>query len=170
MTPRYNFVMTAVRYLCAVLLLAGLPWGPVHAGKIPVAVNLQQDANASRAGRVPILLVYTAEYCHYCDEVKASVFNLISTDPAYQDRMLLREVRIDTDLDLVSFSGAVTSHRSFSKTRGIRIVPTLEFLDDAGTPISPPLVGASIPDYYGAYVDNGIEQSLRTLRTRQDPS
>jgi len=169
-TPRYNFVMTAVRYLCAVLLLAGLSWGPVHAGKIPVAVDLQQDANTSRAERVSILLVYTAEYCHYCDEVKASVFNLISTDPAYQDRMLLREVRIDTNLDLVSFSGTVTSHRSFSKTRGIRIVPTLEFLDGAGTPISPPLVGASIPDYYGAYVDNGIEQSLRTLRTRQDPS
>ena len=170
MTPRYNFAMTAVRYLCAVLLLAGLPWGPVLAGKIPVAVDLQQDANASRAGRMPILLVYTAEYCHYCDEVKASVFNLISTDPTYQDRMLLREVRIDTNLDLVSFSGTVTSHRAFSKTRGIRIVPTLEFLDGAGTPISAPLVGVSIPDYYGAYVDNGIEQSLRTLRTRQDPS
>ena len=170
MTPRYNFAMTAVRYLCALLLLTGLPWGPVLAGKIPVAVDLQQDANTSRAGRVPILLVYTTEYCHYCDEVKASVFNLISTDPTYQDRMLLREVRIDTNLDLVSFSGTVTSHRSFSKTRGIRIVPTLEFLDGAGTPISPPLVGAGIPDYYGAYVDNGIEQSLRTLRTRQDPS
>ena len=162
--------MSAVRYLCAVLLLTGLPWGPVLAGKIPVAADLQQDADASRAGRVPILLIYTAEYCHYCDEVKASVFNLIFADPAYQDRMLLREVRIDTNLDLVSFSGTATSHRSFSRTRGIRIVPTLEFLDGAGAPISPPLVGAGIPDYYGAYVDNGIEQSLRTLRTRQDPS
>ena len=162
--------MTAVRYLCAVLLLAGLPWGPVLAGKIPVAVDLQQDADASRSAQLPILLIYTTEYCHYCDEVKASVFNLISADPAYRDRMLLREVRIDTNLDLVSFSGTATSHRSFSKTRGIRIVPTLEFLDGAGTPISPPLVGAGIPDYYGAYLDNGIEQSLRTLRTRQDPS
>ena len=105
-----------------------------------------------------------------CEEVKASVFNLIFADPAYQDRILLREVRIDTNLDLVNFSGTITSHRSFSKTRGIRIVPTLEFLDGVGTPISPPLVGAGIPDYYGAYVDNGIEQSLRTLRTPQDPS
>ena len=162
--------MNLVKNLCAVLLLAGLPWGPVLAGKIPVAVDLEQDADASRAEQMPILLIYTAEYCHYCDEVKASVFNLIFADPAYQDRILLREVRIDTNLDLVSFSGTATSHRSFSKTRGIRIVPTLEFLDGAGTPISPPLVGSGIPDYYGAYVDNGIEQSLRTLRTRQDPS
>ena len=162
--------MTSVRYLCAVLLLAGLPWGQVLAGKIPVAVDLQQDANASRAGQVPILLIYTAEYCHYCDEVKQSVFNLIFADPAYRDRMLLREVRIDTNLNLVSFGGDVTSHRSFSKNRGIRIVPTLEFLDGAGAPISPPLVGAGIADYYGTYVDNGIEQSLRNLRARQDPS
>ena len=170
MTPRYNFLMTSVRYLCAVLLLAGLPWGQVLAGKIPVAVDLQQDANASRAGQVPILLIYTAEYCHYCDEVKQSVFNLIFADPAYQDRILLREVRTDTNLHLVGFSGTATSHRSFSKNRGIRIVPTLEFLDSTGAPISPPLVGAGIPDYYGAYVDNGIEQSLRNLRARQDPS
>jgi len=162
--------MPFVKYLCAVFLLAGLSMGPVLAGKIPVASDLQQDADASRSAQLPILLIYTTDYCHYCDEVKASVFNLISADPAYRDRMLLREVRIDTNLYLVGFGGDVTSHRSFSKNRGIRIVPTLEFLDGAGTPISQPLVGASIPDYYGAYVDNGIEQAIRHLRARQDPS
>ena len=60
-------MMTSVRYLCAVLLLAGLPWEPVLAGKIPVAVDLQQDADASRSAQLPILLIYTADYCHYCD-------------------------------------------------------------------------------------------------------
>ena len=170
MTPRYNFVMTAVRYLCAVLLLAGLPWGPVLAGKIPVAVNLQQDANASRAGRVPILLVYTTEYCHYCDEVKASVFNPIAADPAYRERLVLREVRIDSDRRLVGFKGNVTSHRSFATDRGITIVPTLEFLDSAGLQVSRPLIGVSIPDYYGVYVDSGIEQAIRKLRAQRSSS
>ena len=141
-----------------------------HADPITLAHNLHEDGKRVIDNKSPILLLFTAEYCHYCDEVKASVFNLIVADPAYRDRMLLREVRIDANLYLVGFGGDVTSHRSFSKTRGIRIVPTLEFLDGAGTPISPPLVGAGIPDYYGAYVDNGIEQSLRTLRTREDPS
>ena len=162
--------MPLVKYLCAVFLLAVLSMGPVLAGKIPVASDLQQDADASRSAQLPILLIYTAEYCHYCDEVKASVFSLIFADPAYRDRMLLREVRIDTNLYLVGFGGDVTSHQSFSKNRVIRIVPTLEFLDSAGTQIRQPLVGVSIPDYYGAYVDNGIEQAIRNLRVRQDPS
>ena len=107
--------MPLVKYLCAVFLLAVLSMGPVLAGKIPVASDLQQDADASRSAQLPILLIYTAEYCHYCDEVKASVFSLIFADPAYRDRMLLREVRIDTNLYLVGFGGDVTSHQSFSK-------------------------------------------------------
>ena len=141
-----------------------------HADTITLAHNLHEDGKRVIGNKSPILLLFTAEYCPYCDEVKASVFSLISTDPAYRDRMLLREVRIDTNLYLVGFGGVVTSHRSFSENRGIRIVPTLEFLDGAGKQIRQPLVGVSIPDYYGAYVDNGIEQAIRNLRARRDPS
>jgi thioredoxin-related protein len=113
------------------------------------------------------VLIYTAKHCHYCDEVKAGVFNPIAADPAYRDRMLLREVRIDTDMRLVSFKGGATNHRSFATDRGITIVPTLEFLDGSGLQVSGPLVGASIPDYYSAYVDNGIEQAIQNLRARR---
>ena len=84
--------------------------------------------------------------------------------------MLLREVRIDSNIHLVGFNGDVTSHRAFATDRGITIVPTLEFLDSAGLQVSRPLVGVSIPDYYGAYVDNGIEQAIRNLRAQRSSS
>jgi len=153
-----------------VLLLAGLSTGPAQAGTVPIASDLQEDASTSRAANLPILLIYTAKHCHYCDEVKAGVFNPIAADPAYRERMLLREVRIDSNIRLVGFNGDVTSHRSFATDRGITIVPTLEFLDGAGLQVSRPLVGVSIPDYYGAYVDNGIEQAIRNLRAQRSSS
>jgi len=159
-----------MKYICTVLLLAGLSTGPAQAGTVPIASDLQEDASTSRAANLPILLIYTAKHCHYCDEVKAGVFNPIAADPAYRERMLLREVRIDSNIRLVGFNGDVTSHRSFATDRGITIVPTLEFLDGAGLQVSRPLVGVSIPDYYGAYVDNGIEQAIRNLRAQRSSS
>jgi thioredoxin-related protein len=162
--------MRLMKYICTVLLLAGLSTEPAQAGTVPIASDLQEDASTSRAANLPILLIYTAKHCHYCDEVKAGVFNPIAADPAYRERMLLREVRIDSDIRLVGFNGDVTSHRSFATDRGITIVPTLEFLDGAGLQVSRPLVGVSIPDYYGAYVDNGIEQAIRNLRAQRSSS
>ncbi len=162
--------MRLMKYICTVLLLAGLSTGPAQAGTVPIASDLQEDASTSRAANLPILLIYTAKHCHYCDEVKAGVFNPIAADPAYRERMLLREVRIDSNIRLVGFNGDVTSHRSFATDRGITIVPTLEFLDGAGLQVSRPLVGVSIPDYYGAYVDNGIEQAIRNLRAQRSSS
>ena len=159
--------MKMMRYLHAALVLMGLSIGLAQAGAVHIASDLQQDASTSHQANLPILLIYTAKYCHYCDEVKASVFNPIAADPAYRDRMLLREVRIDTEMRLVGFKGGATNHRSFATDRGITIVPTLEFLDGAGLQVSGPLVGVSIPDYYSAYVDNGIEQAIQNLRARR---
>lgn len=159
--------MKLMKRLCAALLLAGLSIGPTQAGAVRIASDLQQDASTSRQANLPILLIYTAKYCHYCDEVKAGVFNPIAADPAYRERLVLREVRIDSNRRLVGFKGNVTSHRSFATDRGITIVPTLEFLDSAGLQVSRPLIGVSIPDYYGAYVDSGIEQAIRKLRAQR---
>ena len=159
--------MKLMKRMCAALLLAGLSIGLTQAGAVHIASDLQQDASTSRQANLPILLIYTAKYCHYCDEVKAGVFNPIAADPAYRERLVLREVRIDSNRRLVGFKGNVTSHRSFATDRGITIVPTLEFLDGSGLQVSGPLVGVSIPDYYSAYVDNGIEQAIQNLRARR---
>ena len=166
-SPRYNVAMKLTKHLCVALVLAGLSIGLAQAGTVRIASDLQQDASTSRQANLPIVLIYTAKHCHYCDEVKAGVFNPIAADPAYRERLVLREVRIDSDRRLVGFKGNVTSHRSFATDRGITIVPTLEFLDSAGLQVSGPLVGVSIPDYYSAYVDNGIEQAIQNLRARR---
>ena len=162
--------MKLMKRMCAALLLAGLSIGLTQAGAVHIASDLQQDASTSRQANLPILLIYTAKYCHYCDEVKAGDFKPSAADPAYRERLVLREVRIDSNRRLVGFKGNVTSHRSFATDRGITIVPTLEFLDSAGLQVSRPLIGVSIPDYYGAYVDSGIEQAIRKLRAQRSSS
>lgn len=162
--------MKLMKRMCAALLLAGLSIGLTQAGAVHIASDLQQDASTSRQANLPILLIYTAKYCHYCDEVKAGVFSPIAADPAYRERLVLREVHIDSNRRLVGFKGNVTSHRSFATDRGITIVPTLEFLDSAGLQVSRPLIGVSIPDYYDAYVDSGIEQAIRKLRAQRSSS
>ena len=99
-SPRYNVVMKLTKHLCVALVLAGLSIGLAQAGTVRIASDLQQDASTSRQANLPIVLIYTAKHCHYCDEVKAGVFNPIAADPAYRERLVLREAVSYTHLTL----------------------------------------------------------------------
>ena len=151
------------------ILCLMLPLG-ASAGDLVPAKNLESDAvEASRKG-VPILLLYTASYCHYCAGVKAEVFFPMASDPAYQSRVVLREVQIDSDIQLRGFHGKTVDHHRFAEERGIVIVPTLEFVDDQGMPLAEPIIGSGLIDFYGHYVEQGIDSSLFKIKARRNPS
>jgi hypothetical protein len=46
----------------------------------------------------------------------------------------------------------------------VRVAPTVSFLSARGE-VAPPLVGYSSPDFYGAYLDDRIEQARAALRS-----
>ena len=58
----------------------------LRAEGLPVADNLLADSQHAAQASVPILLLYTASYCHYCASVKAEVYYPMNADPAYQTR------------------------------------------------------------------------------------
>ena len=157
-------------FLRCLVALAVLTPTLAQAGEVPPAQNLRADGAIATQKDLPILLFYTASYCHYCDAVKAEFLGHMAIDPAYQTRAIFREVRIDSSTPLVDFNASTTTHHHFADQRPITLVPTVEFVDGSGKHLAAPMIGASIPDFYGAYLDRGIEHALVKIRSGRDPS
>jgi len=79
------------------------------------------------------------------------------------DRIILRELSIDSPLALVDFEGNRTTHQDYADSRRLRFTPTVLFLDGAGSALAEPLIGVTTIDFYGFYLNRSIAQSIEAL-------
>ena len=93
-----------LRHLVALAVLTSTL---TQAGEVPPAQNLRDDGAIATQKGLPILLFYTANYCRYCDAVKAEFLGHMAIDPAYQMRAIFREVRIDSSTPLIDFNAKI---------------------------------------------------------------
>ena len=82
------------------------------------------------------------------------------------NKLLLREVRMDSIHPLLDFSRQSISHAAFTEQRAIELVPTIQFADGVGELLVEDIVGLGTLAFYGTYLEQGIEQSLSALRLR----
>jgi hypothetical protein len=57
---------------------------------------------------------------------------------------------------VLDFQGASTTHDALVRQWGVRVAPTVLFFGAGGVEVAERLRGASIPDYYGAYLDQRL--------------
>lgn len=173
MTPSFfGHPDTRIGALIFASILAWLPAAPALAAKaataaeLAKAVNFADDGSTSRARRIPLLVFYTRSNCSWCEQVRREHLLPLARDPASAHRVLIREVSLDdgADLALTDFDGRATTHAAFASGRRIRLSPTLDFLDAGGRRLVEPIIGVRLPDFYGAFIDRAIDDSLTKLR------
>lgn len=64
------------------------------------------------------------------------------------------------------FSRQSIPHATFTEQRVIELVPTIQFTDGVGDILVEDIVGVTTLGFYGAYLEQAIEQSLNILRLR----
>lgn len=146
--PRRRLLLAA-----PALLLAGRSWGGDAPGTVlPLAVSLRDAlAGALRQERALVVMV-SLEGCPFCRMVRDS--HLV---PMRRDEGLpVVEVDIHGDMPLADIAGRPTTHRAQAQAWKVRTAPTLLFLGRGGAEVAPRLVGASIPDFYGAYLEERV--------------
>jgi thioredoxin-related protein len=161
--------MKKLKTMLAAAVMILTPWA-ANSGELVAALDLRADAVEASEKKLPILLLYTASYCHYCATVKADVYFPMNDDPDARARVVLREIQVDSSAPVREFSGSQLNHHEFAKIRGITIVPTLEIVDEQGEPLTEPLVGSGVRDFYGFYVEQGIDKALLEIKTRKNAS
>lgn len=138
--------------------MAGAAEGLVHAR------NFQSDARVAAKRGVPILVVFTSPFCQYCDRVKREYLIPMHKDPAYQDRVIIREVTVDAATPLTGFNGERTTEAEFAAAHKVFMVPTVKVFNTRGGDASEAIVGLLTPDYYFGYLEAAIDEGLAKVR------
>ena len=118
----------------------------------------QEHANALRAGK-PLVVMVSLDGCVYCRAVRQSYLA-----PMHRDEDLA-VVQVDMNSSQItrSFKGEATSHAALVRAWGIKVAPTVLFFGRGGAEVAERLAGASVPDFYGAYLDDRLAAARARL-------
>lgn len=158
--------MTRLIAACALILacVVTLPAAAKGAGGLVHATNFHADARTAAQRKVPIMVLFSSPTCHYCDRVKREYLVPMHKDPAYRNRVMIREVTVGADTPLIDFDGSATTEGAFALFNKVYMVPTVKVFDTRGKETSDPIVGLLIADFYFGYLEAAIDEGLRKVR------
>jgi hypothetical protein len=134
------------------------------AGALTEARDLAADARLAAARGVPLVLLYSRDDCSWCEKLRREHLAPLSRDPAAP--AVVRELHMDRRTPLVDFAGRRTTSADFSQQMQAKFAPTVMFLGAGGEPLADPIVGFRLADFYAAYLDRAIRESLHRLQNR----
>ena len=114
--------------------------------------------------RVPLVLMFSAEYCSFCSRVENEFLIPMQISGDYEERALIRKLKIDFGNEVVDFDGRRVDADEFAARYNISVTPTVVFLDHHGNQLAAKRVGLMTPDFYGGYLDESIATALDILR------
>ncbi|MFN4361487.1 MAG: hypothetical protein ACK4F4_12260 [Hylemonella sp.] len=150
--------MTSTRR-ALLLAAASLPLAS-HAATLPRALDLQRELAAALARQEPLVLMVSLDGCAYCHVVRDH-----HLAPLHQQQGLpVVQVDMRSRRALKDVDGRGIVHDEFVRARRVTVAPTVLFLGPNGEELAERLVGGSIPDFYGAYLDQRLAQARARLR------
>jgi len=142
-------------------LLLMLSTLPALSAAVPPATVEDWSLEALQAQRKhqPIMLLFTAEDCQYCERLERDVILPMRSAGTDTARVHLREFSIDRDGKLVDFDGEKIRARLFISRYQVYATPTVILLDHQGHPLSEPIVGYNGPGRYKPILQRAIDQA-----------
>lgn len=138
--------------------LSGLGRSAV-AATLPAPVSLAAElAAALRAGR-PLVVMASLSGCPYCKVVRDS-----HLAPLRQAGQPVVQLDMGSAQAASGFDARPSTQDRLLRAWGVEVAPTVLFFGRDGREAAERLVGASIPDFYGAYLDERLLTARRTLR------
>ncbi|MCZ8252558.1 MAG: hypothetical protein O9318_08825 [Hylemonella sp.] len=141
------------------LLAATLPLMG-RAATLPRALDLRRELDVALARHQPLVVMVSLDGCAYCHIVRDHYLA-----PLHQQQGLpVVQVDMRGRRQLKDVDGSNIVHDEFVRARRITVAPTVLFLGPKGEELAERLVGGSLPDFYGAYLDQRLEQARAKLR------
>ncbi len=147
----------------AILACAFLP--PVahgaHAAEFAHAKTLAADARFATDRKLPILLFFSQAGCGFCERARREYLRPLAMSGTWASRALMREVPLEASL--TGFDGKRISGHNLARAYGVRVFPTVVFVDGSGNLLAEPLAGFTVPDFYAAYLEQRLEAASARL-------
>lgn len=149
-----------------------LAWGTAPfasaqpADSLPIAKSFAADSKLAATKKIPILVLYTSPDCPYCERAKSDYLIPMLKDPAYKNKVIIREVDITSQSPLTLFNGATSTGAAFAAQHKVAVVPTIKVINARDAEVADPIVGLLIPDFYFGYIDSAISGGLQKMRAQ----
>ncbi len=152
------------RGLAAGALSLLLPLGPgaLAAGPagLPVAVDLGEALVRALHRGEPLVVMVSLQGCPFC--VVAS--NNYLAPLRAEGRIAVVQVDMRTARMLRDFEGLPVTHDAMARRWAVKVAPTVLFFGRGGSEVAERLVGGYLPDFYGAYLDDRLQQARQAVR------
>lgn len=126
--------------------------------------NLIADGRESNNKKIPIILFFSMKHCPYCREVEEDYLKPMLRNTEYDNKVIIRKVRIDSNGDVTDFAGKIQDVEDFSDSYNVSMVPHLLLVDSQGNQLVEPIVGIRNSHYYSAELDVSIDASTQKIR------
>ena len=163
------------RFAVAMLLL--LLWGTALSSEdvpppvtIPPLTDLSADLDAVRKTGRPLLLIFSAEHCFYCERLKENIIKPMLRSGDYDDRVIIRVTELDSYERITGADGNAIEPPELARLHDVRVTPTVLLLGPEGEELAPRQLGINNEDYYGVYLDEAIAQAIEALRGKPEAS
>jgi hypothetical protein len=144
-------------------ILAWLPGALFAQEGLTRPADLRQEAALMRQAGVPMLVMFSQAHCSWCEKARTQYIGPMSRQAPWSARAIYRQIDLDSDAALTGFDGSAQTHRSFAKAAGVFVTPTVVVFGPDGKALAPAIVGVSLPDFYGQYLEQAIEQAREKL-------
>jgi thioredoxin-related protein len=131
---------------------------------VPIARNLNADAQLAHNRQLPILLAFMAIECSYCELLEEEFLQPMLLGGEYRDKVIMRKLILDNGSRLIDFSGQRIDATRLSDHYRVFVTPTLLFVDEKGTELAERMVGINTPELFGGYLDDCIETARLMIR------
>ena len=134
-------------------------WAAEGRVSLAPARDLPAEVNqAQRAGH-PLIVLVSLEGCPFCRQVRDAFLGPLRDDRGYQ----VVQVDLRRRTPVRDFQGELTTHDALTNAWKISVAPTVLFLGSKGRELAGRLVGAYLPDFYGAYLEERIDTARKAL-------
>jgi thioredoxin-related protein len=147
--------------LLSLRLLALAPDAAAATPQLPGITSLPQELRHSAAIGQPLLVMVSLEQCPHCVIVRQH--HLL---PLLKQGVLVRQVNMRDQRPLLALDGSSLTQDELVRRWKVKVVPTLLFLGPDGRELAERLEGASLPDFYGAYLEDRLQRARQALPGR----
>lgn len=162
-TPRTR----PVKYLLAMgiilALLLTVVVGSSDSHSMVYIEDLRHEARVASENKLVLLIEFSASDCPYCFELEEDFLLPMQRNAGYGKKVLIRSVSIDDYETIIDFDGRSISTYEFALRYDVMVTPTMVFLDSRGRQLSEKLVGIWSKDYFGAFIDERIDEARQKL-------
>lgn len=152
------------RALLCSLLPPAATWLPTAAraqvgAVLPPAVSLQAEIAAAVRARKALLVMVSLHGCPFCRFARESHLAPLLRETGQP----IVQVDMQSAQPVLDSQGRPTTHGALVQAWKVRAAPTVLFLGAGGRELVERLEGASIPDFYGAYLDERVAAANRAV-------